>query len=78
MTEEPVDNYADPVSNKNDMIVDTVADILCEDNNTVEGYEMSPEEQLDCRIRLKKLQDATELYAEILANEEKRQQRCVQ
>lgn len=61
----------DLVSNKNDMIIDVLSDIICEDYGIIVGKDVTPEEQIECRLRFGSLHEVDEYYREIKYNEKK-------
>lgn len=56
----------DPVSNKNDMIIDVISDIICIEMGDFLGEELPYKEQVDCRVRLSKLHDLIGVYNDIV------------
>ena len=58
----------DLVSNKNDMIIDVLSDIICEDYGIIVGENVT---QIECRLRFGSLHEVDEYYREIKYNEKK-------
>lgn len=56
----------DPVSNKNDMIIDVIAEIICDDAAKLRGELLPHGEQIDTRLRLGALHDLVDFYKDTL------------
>lgn len=52
----------DPVSNKNDMIIDIISEIICDDVTKLRGEVIPHGEQIETRLRLGSLHDLVDFY----------------